>query len=132
MYGFFHGDEDAVGNKEDAALLLTCLEGAILTAIQSDPDQASLRLLARAMETRTDAAAAVSSLRTSVWARQLAEKMALALVETLAGGFVDDYSTPADLNVTLTFEENRSSAAPAHLFVQLLRLLAELCKRMVA
>ena len=132
MYGFFHGDEDAVGNKEDAALLLTCLEGAILTAIQSDPDQASLRLLARAMETRTDAAAAVSSLRTSVWARQLAEKMALALVETLAGGFVDDYSTPADLNVTLTFEENRSSAAPAHLFVQLLRLFAELCKRMVA
>ena len=131
MYGFFHGDEDAAGNEADTALLLTCLEGAILTAIQSDSDKASLRLLARAMEIQTDAAAAASSLKASVWAHQLAEQMALALVETLAGGFIDDYSTPADLNVTLTFGESRSAAAPLHLFVQLLRLIAEFCKRTV-
>lgn len=132
MYGFFHGDEDAAGNEAETALLLRCLEGAILTAIQSEPDRASLRLLARAMQIRTDAAAAVSSLQTSVWVRQLAEKLALALLQTLAGGFIDDYSAPADLNVTLTFSENRKDAAPVHLFVQLLRLLAELCKRTVA
>ena len=132
MYGFFHGDEDAAGNKEDTALLLTCLEGAVLTAIRNDPDQASWRLLARAMEIKTGAAEAVSSLQSSAWVRQLAEKMALALLETLAGGFVDDYSAPADLNVTLTFGENRSAAVPVHLFVQLLRLFAELCKRTVA
>ena len=132
MYGFFHGDEDAAGNKEDTALLLTCLEGAILTAIQSDPNQASLRALARAMEIQTGVAAAASSLKASVWARQLAEKMALALLETLAGGFVDDYSAPADLNVTLTFGESRSAAAPLHLFVQAFRLFAGLCKRTVA
>ena len=131
MYGFFHGDEDAAGNQADTALLLTCLEGAILTAIQNEPDQGALRLLARAMKIKTDVAAAASSLQTSAWARQLAEQMALALLQTLAGGFVDDYSVPADLNVTLTFSENRKDAAPVHLIVQLVRLLAELCRRTV-
>ena len=57
--------------------------------------------------------------------------MALALVETLAGGFVDDYSAPADLNVTLTFRENRADAAPSHLLVQLFRLCTEYGKRIV-
>ena len=130
MYGFFHGDEDAAGNEADTALLLTCLEGAILTAIQSEPDKAALRPLARALKVKTDLAAAASSLKTSVWARQLAERMALSLLETLAGGFVDDYSAPGDLNVTLTFGENRADAAPSHLFVQVLRLCAEYGKRM--
>ena len=129
MYGFFHGDEDAAGNEADTALLLTCLEGAILTAIQSEPDKAALRPLARALKVKTDLAAAASSLKTSVWARQLAERMALSLLETLAGGFVDDYSAPGDLNVTLTFGENRADAAPSHLFVQVLRLCAEYGKR---
>ena len=129
MYGFFHGDEDAAGNKNDTELLLRCLEGAILTLIRSDPDKASLRLLACAMEIKTDAAQAAASLPGSVWARELAERMALALLETLAGGFIDDCSAPADLNVTLTFSENRADAVPLHLFVQLFRLLAELCER---
>ncbi len=132
MYGFFHGDEDAAGNEADAALLLRCLEGAVLTAIRSEQDETSLRLLARAMEIETDAAKAVSSLQTSGWARQLAEQTALALLETLAGGFVDDYSAPGDLDVTLTFGESRNAAAPLHPLVQLIRLVAELCRRTFA
>lgn len=129
MYGFFHGDEDAAGNKKDAELLLTCLEGAVLTAIKTDPDKDSLRALARAMKIQTDFTEGVSKLQSSVRARQLAEKTALALLETLAGGFVDDYSAPSDLNVTLTFCESRQAALPLHLFVQLFRLFAEYCKR---
>ncbi|MBR5426760.1 MAG: metallophosphoesterase [Clostridia bacterium] len=129
MYGFFRGDEDAEGNEADTQLLLTCLEGAVLTAIQSGTDESSLRALARAMEIKTDVAGAVSATKPAVWMRQLAEKTAQALIETLAGGFIDDYSAPEDLNVTLTYDETREDGAPLHLIEQLLRLFIELWTR---
>ena len=132
MYGFFYGDEDAAGNEADARLLLTCLEGAILTAMKSAGDESSLRALALAMGIGTDGAAALSSSQPAEWTRQLAEQAAMALLETLAGGFVDDCSAPADLNVTLTFDANRADAAPLHPLVRLVRLFAELLRRLFA
>ena len=132
MYGFFYGDEDAAGNAADTRLLLTCLEGAILTAMASAADESDLRALASAMGIKAEGAAALSTLRPAVWTRQLAERMALALLESLAGGFIDDYSTPADLNVTLTFGESRADAAPIHFLIKIIRLFAAFWKRLFA
>ena len=132
MYGFFYGDEDAAGNAADTRLLLTCLEGAILTAMESAADESGLRALALAMDIKAEGAAALSSLRPAVWTRQLAERMALALLESLTGGFIDDYSAPADLNVTLTFGESRVAAAPLHILIRIIRLFVEFLKRLFA
>ena len=122
MYGFFYGDEDAAGNAADTRLLLTCLEGAVLTAMQDGIRESALRELALALNGKT-------ALQSADWMRELAEKTALALLETLAGGFIDDYSAPADLNVTLTFRENRSDAAPVHILVKLFRLFIRFWER---
>ena len=130
MYGFFYGDEDAAGSEEDVQLLLTCLEGAILTALTDGAEENDLCALAGALDVRTDLAAGLSSLPGTVRMRQLARKLAAALLETLAGGFVDDCSAPADLNVTLTFRESRSEALPLHLLIRLFRAFAELWKRL--
>ena len=132
MYGFFKGDEDAAGNEEDTHLLLTCLEGAIISVMPSGADESSLRLLAKAMKVKTDCAESLSSLRSSELTRLIAEEMALALVETLAGGFVDDFSAPSDLNVTLSFDESKDDASPLHLIVKLFRLFTEFWKRLFA
>ena len=132
MYGFFYGAEDAAGNAADTRLLLTCLEGAVLTAMNSAADESDLRALALAMDIKTEGAAALSALRPAVWTRQLAERMALALLESLAGGFIDDYSAPADLNATLTFGESRTDAAPLHILIKIIRLFVEYWKRLFA
>ena len=129
MYGFFRGDEDAAGNENDAQLLLTCLEGAILTAMKSGADESSIRALAKVMEAKTSCTEGLSSLKTSELTRKVAEKMALALVETLAGGFVDDQSAPADLNVTLSFDESRTDSSPLHLLQKLFGLFTEFLRR---
>ena len=130
MFGFFHGDEDASGNEKDVQLLLVCLEGALLTAMKDAADESSLRALAAAMKIKIDAAKTVSSTQTAAWMRQLAEKLAEAFLETLAGGFVDDYSAPSDLNVTLTFDESRTSASPLHFVVKLFRMFIEFVQKL--
>ena len=132
MYGFYHGDEDAAGSERDASLLLTCLEGAVLTAMKSAGDESSLKALAAALGIKAEGAAALSSAKPAAWTRQLAETVALALLETLAGGFTDDYSAPGDLNVTLSSGENRKEAAPLGLIAKLFRLFSELIKRTFA
>ena len=132
MYGFYHGDEDAVGNEQDAALLLKCLEGAVLTPMKRDGDESSLKALAVALGIKAEGAAALSSPKPAKWTLQLAETVALALLETLAGGFTDDYSVPGDLNVTLSSGESRADAAPLSFIAKLFRLFAELLKRTFA
>ena len=131
MYGFFHGDEDAAGNRKDTELLLTCLTGAALTAVQNGVRESDLRALAVAMHSQTVFAQTLSSLPPSVRMRQLAETLATALLEMLAGGFVDDYSAPTDLNVTLTFRESRSDTAPVHILIKLFRLFIRFWQRIL-
>ena len=132
IYGFFRGDEDAAGNRENERLLLACLEGALLTAIKESADDGSLRALVLAADAGQSCAGAICGLTPAVRARRLAEQMALALLETLAGGFTDDYSAPADLNVSLARNQSGADAAALHPLVRLLRLLAEFLKRAFA
>ena len=94
MYGFFHGDEQSVSTGADVSLLLTCLEGAILSAVRDLPDKEALGALVYQLTGKPLSAPSL---------RKAAEKLALALLKTLAGGIADDYSDPADLNVTLPF-----------------------------
>ena len=119
MYGFFHGDEQTVSSPEDTALLLKCLEGAILTAAKNLPEKESLGELVRQV---TGMPLSVDSLR------ETSEKLALALLETLAGGIADDLSEPADLNVRLEFAERRGTV-PLHALFNILRLMIELIRR---
>ncbi len=129
MYGFFYGDEDAAGNEADARLLLACLEGAVLTALNDGFRESALRALAAALSDNAVAAGLASSPLAAV-KRVIAEQTALALLETLTGGFIDDYSAPADLNVTLPAGSARD-AAPLHPLIRFLRLLAEFWKRLL-
>ena len=122
MYGFFHGDEGTISSEADVKLLLRCLEGAVLTAMQSGTKDDALRDLIRTVTGKA------SMLPASEAMRQAAEKIALALLQTLAGGFVDDHSDPADLQVSLTFQPT-GQTAPLHLTIQLWRLLLEFWKR---
>lgn len=123
MYGFFRGDEDPDANRSDTQLLLTCLEGALLTTMRSGTDNDSLSALMTAVSGRA------ASAPIPVMMRQTAEKIALALAETLAGGFIDDYSAPPDLNVTLTFEAP-GEMVTLHPIVRFLRLMIEMVKRL--
>ncbi len=127
MYGFFHGDEDAAGNERDIKLLLTCLEGAILTAILDGFDAASLASLIQAVSGKN---VNITSFKNSVLIRETAENIALALVQTLAGGFIDDYSAPEDLNVTLT-TETADNTAPLHFLIRVLNIISEFLKRLM-
>ncbi|MBQ7639311.1 MAG: metallophosphoesterase [Clostridia bacterium] len=119
MYGFFHGDEQTVSSPEDVSLLLKCLEGAVLTAARELPDRESLGALVYRLTGKPLSNEAL---------RETSEKLALALLETLAGGIADDYSEPADLNVTLTFDE-AGETVPLHALIRFLRLIIELIKR---
>lgn len=122
MYGFFHGDEETISSEADTKLLLTCLEGAVLTAMQSGIDSAALRDLMNAVTGR------FSLLPASARMRQTAEAIALALLQTLAGGFTDDYSDPSDLTASLTYQR-AGHTAPLHLALQLWALFREFWQR---
>ena len=125
MYGFFRGDEDAQGNEADVQLLLKCLEGAVLTALKDGWNASSLSALAGAVSGGDVNAAKLPD----AMYREIAEKTALALLETLTGGFIDDYSAPEDLNVTLS-STDRMNAAPLHFLVRFIRLFAEFLNRL--
>ena len=122
MYGFFHGDEETISSEADVKMLLTCLEGAVLTAVQSGIGDETLREL---VLTLTGSTARVPS---SALLRHAAEKIALALLQTLAGGFTDDYSAPSDLSVTLSVH-TAGRTAPLHIAVRLWNLFLEFWKR---
>ena len=124
MYGFFHGDEDAAGNEADTQLLLRCVEGALLTAMQQESDPSALQALIGSVVREA------AALPTSVAMRECAEKTALALVQTLAGGFVDDYSAPQDLNVVLTYNESQNTV-PVVWMMRFLRALIEFFGRLI-
>lgn len=51
------------------------------------------------------------------------------MLETLTGGFIDDYSAPSDLNVTLPGSSNDGSVT-LHTIVRVFRLMAEFFKRL--
>ncbi len=129
MYGFFAGDEDAEANAADTRLLLACLEGAVLTALKEGFNESSLRALAASFGDGSPAAK-LAAMPLSELKREIAEKTALALLETVTGGFIDDYSAPADLNVTLPADET-APAAPLHAIIRIFRLLAEFWKRLL-
>ena len=128
MYGFFYGDEDAAGNEADARLLLTCLEGAVLTVLKDGWDDTSLYALAAALP-RGASAGTVVTTPLAALKREIAGQTALALLQTLAGGFVDDYCAPEDLNVVLP-TGGTAESAPLHFLVRILRLLTEFLKRL--
>ena len=119
MYGFFHGDERTVSSEADTALLLKCLEGAVLTAVKELPDKEAVGALVYQLTGQPLSSATL---------RVTAEKMALSLLETLAGGITDDYSEPADLNTTLSFSAIRGTV-PMHGLVRVFRLIIEFVKR---
>lgn len=123
MYGFFYGDEDAAPNEADTRLLLQCVEGAILTAMQSESDPSALSALIGSVVENA------SVLPASVRMREFAEKAALALVQTLAAGFTDDYSAPQDLDVVLTYRDT-ADASPALFWLRLFRIIADFCRRL--
>ena len=129
MYGFFYGDEDAAGNAADVRLLQTCLEGAVLTALKDGFGNASLRALAAALSGDGALTKKIALLPPSVLKREIAEKTALALLQTLTGGFIDDYSAPADLNVTLPITQT-TDTAPLHFLIRILRLFVEFWQRL--
>lgn len=114
MYGFFHGDEDAIGNEADTRLLLRCVEGALLSAMQSESDPTALDALIGSIVENA------AALPPSVAMRQCAEKTAFALVQTLADGFTEDYSAPEDLQVVLTYNE-KLHTTPLSLLVTIVR-----------
>lgn len=118
MYGFFHGDEQTVSSDADLSLLLTCLEGAILSAAQNLPDRASLGALVYQLTGLPLSSAAL---------RKTAEKLAFALLKTLAGGIADDYSAPADLNVTLPLFTAKK-AVLLHPLLRFFRLVTKFVK----
>ena len=125
MYGFFHGDESTVSSDADTELLLRCIEGAVLTAMQSGIKSDALRDLSSAVLGKTAAMPASAALRGT------AEKIALALLQTLAGGFTDDHSDPSDLEATLTFQP-AGHTTPLHFALQLWNLFTEFIKRIFA
>ena len=65
----------------------------------------------------------------SILKRQIAEKTALALLETLTGGFIDDYSAPEDLNVTLPTGKT-TNAVTLHVLIRIFRRFAKLLNRL--
>ncbi|MCR5041430.1 MAG: metallophosphoesterase [Clostridia bacterium] len=118
MYGLFGGESG--DSREDTQLLLVCLEGAVIKAL-SQEDEDVVRRFARAVV----GSAASSEFGTLIV--QAAEKTALALLETLAGGIVDDYSDPADLDVALPCEAEKILTLDPVL--RLLQLFTELFER---
>ncbi|MBQ7547412.1 MAG: metallophosphoesterase [Clostridia bacterium] len=124
MYGFFHGDEDAIGNEADTRLLLRCVEGALLSAMQSESDPTALDALIGSV---VENAAAMPP---SVAMRQCAEKTAFALVQTLADGFTEDYSAPEDLQVVLTYNE-KLHTTPLSLLVTIVRAVYTFFVRLI-
>ena len=129
MYGFFYGDEDTDGNEADVKLLLACLEGAVLTALRDGFSESSLRGLASALSGSEALTKKIAAMPIAALKREIAENTALALLNTLTGGFIDDYSAPEDLNVTLPTEKTTSTVT-MHVLIRIFRLFAELLNRL--
>lgn len=123
MYGFFHGDESTISSDTDAKLLLYCIEGAVLTAMQSGLKDTQVRALVSAVTGKA------ADLPSSALLREASEKIALALLQTLASGFTDDFSDPADLNVTLTFKPSGRTVS-LHPASQITELIVSFNKRL--
>ncbi len=120
MFGFFHGDEQTVSSDADLSLLLTCLEGAILCAARDLPDSNALGALVYQLTGNPLSAPAL---------RMAVEKLAFALLKTLAGGIADDYSAPGDLNVTLPAPADKNGVL-LHPLLRALRLMAKTLGRL--
>lgn len=92
MYGFFHGDEETISSPEDVTLVRVCLEGAVLYATETALTHGEQDKLVAAL-CRTARNPRQSLLRDA------AGRIADALLRTLANGFCDDYSAPADITL---------------------------------
>lgn len=120
MYGFFHGDEETVSSQQDIILLEKCIEGAILTAARDLPDREAVGALVYAVTGKVLSNASM---------REMSEKTAAALLETLAGGITDDYSKPADLNVTLPVS-SPAETVTLHVTIHIFRLIGKFLKKL--
>lgn len=103
MYGFFHGDESDISDPTDVTLVRLSLEGAVLYAMQTALTNGEQDNLVAALNRAPHAAGCRTQMRIA------AEKFADALLRTLAGGFCEDYSAPADVEWTIGSE---SAAVP--------------------
>ncbi|MBQ7595982.1 MAG: metallophosphoesterase [Clostridia bacterium] len=121
MYGFFHGDEQTISSQEDVLLLEKCIEGAILTAARDLPDNEMLGELVFAVTGKT---------LTNTSMREMAENLAHAFLETLAGGIVDDYSDPADLNVSLPVTQPGKTVT-LHILLRIFKIFNKIINKML-
>ena len=132
LYGaHLHGDETAGFDSDETALLIAGLEAVLVYALVNIPPEAANALLAdilpgentlRAPSVATNAAAAL------MFAKDAAKKILHEVLRPLAGGIVDDYSAPADLNVTLepygeagTIQGDTAAVTPFEIFKKVIK-----------
>lgn len=122
MYGFYHGNEAETGDARSAELLLDCVKALLAygACTLASPN-------GQAWEPAVAALARVNFCRA-------AESAALALAETLAGGFTDDLSYAEDLDTVLNLNEpaEQGDAVPLSLFVKIWNILREFFFRLFA
>ena len=122
MYGFYHGNEAETGDARYAELLLDCVKASLAYG-----------------------ACALAGPNGRVWEPALtvlakvnfsgaAESGALALAETLAGGFTDDLSYAEDLDTVLRLSSfaEPDNAVPLSLFKKIWNILLEFFSRLFA
>lgn len=135
------GDETFGFDSDETTLLLTGLEAVLVYALVNAPTEAVNALLTdilpednmlRSPEFFTTAAAR------TVYMQNAAKKIVREILRPLAGGMVDDYSAPADLNVTLEpygptdcVKGDTAAITPFAIFVQVIREIFRVCLNVI-
>lgn len=131
------GDETFGFDSDETTLLLTGLEAVLVDALVNAPTEAVNALLTdifpednllKSPECFTTASAR------AIYMQNAAKKIVREILRPLAGGMVDDYSAPADLNVTLDpygpsgrINGDTAAITPFAVFVQVIKEIVRVC-----
>lgn len=135
------GDETFGFDSDETTLLLTGLEAVLVYALVNAPTEAVNALLTdilpednmlKSPEFFTTAAAR------TVYMQNAAKKIVREILRPLAGGMVDDYSAPADLNVALEpygptdcVKGDTAAITPFAIFMQVIREIFRVCLNVI-
>lgn len=128
MYGFYHGDENTVSSDSDFDLLLLIFKAAVTDILATETEIASTELASEILGINVSEELLTSALGFN-YSDAMADIIAKSLLQTVAGGIKDDFSTPGDINVTINLSGSDAAAPVLNLFMKIISLITEFLER---
>ncbi len=131
------GDETFGFDSDETTLLLTGLEAVLVYALVNAPTEAMNALLTDILPEDNMLKSPeffITAAARTVYMQNATKKIVREILRPLAGGMVDDYSAPADLNITLEpygptdcVKGDTAAITPFAIFMQVIREIFRVC-----